>query len=183
MEFLNAAVSRGIRSALKGKRKRAAAATFAASLCNTALVVGQGVVLVPLYVSHVGAPLYGAWLASGDVLVWLQAFDLGLPNLLIQRIGAASGRGDRLAASEYFWTGASMLSGFAAFTSVVGLALAAWGANSLTRNVADAHHLRLALMLGVCASALNIGNNAVVALTRADQDTAFQGAGTLVGSV
>jgi O-antigen/teichoic acid export membrane protein len=181
--LLTGQTARGIRAVLGGPRKRAAAATFAATLCNTALVVGQGIVLVPLYVSHVGPALYGAWLASGDVLVWLQAFDLGLPNLLIQRIGAASGREDRGAASEYFWAGASMLVAFAAVMALFGLSLSAWAAGSLTGNSRDAHHLGLALTLGVCASALNIANNAVVALTRADQDTTLQGAGTLIGSV
>src|SRR5262249_5169314 len=130
-------VMRRLREHLAGPRKRAAAATLAATLCNTALVVGQGIVLVPLYVRHVGPALYGAWLASGDMLVWLQALDLGLPNLLIQRIGAASGRGDRESASEYFLAGFSMLVAFAALTGLLGIILSVWAAGSLTGSASD----------------------------------------------
>ena len=43
------------------------------------------------------------------VLVWLQAFDLGLPNLLIQRIGAAHGCGDFKTVGEHFATGLAIL--------------------------------------------------------------------------
>src|SRR5947209_4163631 len=90
-------------------RRTAALVNLCGSTANTLVVAVQAVILIPLYLHFVGNRLYGAWLASGDILVWLQVFDLGLPNLLIQRIGAADGAGDDETIGEYLATGAVSL--------------------------------------------------------------------------
>ena len=46
--------------------------------------------------------MYGAWLATGDLLVLMLAFDMGIPNILIQRIGAALAKSDKKAIGGYF---------------------------------------------------------------------------------
>jgi hypothetical protein len=106
-------------------RTRNALATLVGSISNTSIVALQAIVLVPLYLHALGAQLYGAWLATGDVLLWLQAFDLGLPNFLIQRVGAAHGIGDERTASEYLATGLVVLGIVAAC-----VALIMWSSNS-----------------------------------------------------
>ena len=67
---------------------------------STLIASIQSVILIPLHIAHIGPRLYGAWLGSGDILVWMQAFDFGLPNLMIQRIGEAHGRGDAAQVAE-----------------------------------------------------------------------------------
>jgi hypothetical protein len=62
-------------------RRRAAVGSFLGSFANTLLVSLQAVLLVPFVLRTVGPAVYGAWLASGDLLNWIQVLDLGLPNL------------------------------------------------------------------------------------------------------
>ncbi len=59
-----------------------------------ALATVSGVVLVPLYLKYIPLNLYGAWLATGNVLAWITAVDPGLSTVLQQRVGAAFGRND-----------------------------------------------------------------------------------------
>jgi O-antigen/teichoic acid export membrane protein len=60
------------------------------------------------------------WLATGEVLAWLLAFDFGVPNLLIQRSGAALARGDyRTIGSQFTASLVSLLAlGSAVFATV-----------------------------------------------------------------
>src|ERR1039457_4824351 len=90
-------------------RRGAALVSLAGGSAGTLLVIIQAVVLIPLFLRYVGPRLYGAWLASGDFLVWMQSFDLGLPNLMIQRIALAHGRGDQRSVGEWFGTGTAVL--------------------------------------------------------------------------
>lgn len=103
----------------------------------------------------------------------MQTFDLGLPNLMIQRIGAAHGRGDSKSVAEYFATGMATM---AIVALVIGLAafalsflLPGW-----MRLVGDeAHLLHLCFIVGTAASTLNIFNNVIVGFARGIQNTAF----------
>lgn len=94
-------------------RMRAAMTTFAGSSATTMLVSIQALVMMPLYLSHIGSRMYGAWLATGELLVLMLAFDMGIPNILIQRIGAALAKKDTKAIGAYFGTGAVILCTFA----------------------------------------------------------------------
>src|SRR4051812_34718252 len=91
-------------------RRNAALATIAAASTNTCIVAAQAILLIPLYLHAVGPRVFGAWLASGDLLVWLQVFDLGLPNVLIQRIGEAACKNDQKSCGRLFATGLFALS-------------------------------------------------------------------------
>jgi O-antigen/teichoic acid export membrane protein len=94
------------------------------SLAGTLIVSVQAVVLIPLYIHYVGPKLYGAWLGSGDILVWLQTLDLGLPNLMIQRIGAAHSRGDRDTVGAWLASGTLVLGIVSVLILGAGLAVA-----------------------------------------------------------
>ena len=64
-------------------------------LANIGVLSLQTLLLVPLFLRYIPGKIFGAWLAAGDLLVWLQVFDLGLPNLMIQRVGEAQAKGNR----------------------------------------------------------------------------------------
>jgi O-antigen/teichoic acid export membrane protein len=154
-------------------RRRAATATMVGSTTNTLIVSIQAVVLIPLYLQAIGPRLYGAWLGSGDILVWMYAFDLGLPNLMIQRIGAAHGRGDLKTVAEYFATGIVAL-GFVAIAIVLCAVAIAYPLPRWMGLVGDeAATLRQCFMVGALAQGVNIFNNSVVGFSRGIQDTMF----------
>lgn len=101
-------------------RRQATVSSAVANGVNAVIVAAQSIVLLPLFLRLIGKALYGAWAGVGDVLLWMQSFDLGLPNLMGQRIGAAHGRGDDASVGRWLATGmvalgvvASLLVGFA----------------------------------------------------------------------
>ena len=53
-----------------------------------------GIIMVPLYLRFIPFEVYGAWLASGNMLAWLSTIDPGLTLVLQQRIAAAYGNQD-----------------------------------------------------------------------------------------
>lgn len=61
---------------------------------NIAYNVLSGVVLVPLYLRHIPVDLYGAWLATGNVVAWIAIVDPGISTIVQQRIAMAYGRRD-----------------------------------------------------------------------------------------
>jgi O-antigen/teichoic acid export membrane protein len=52
------------------------------------------VLLTPLYLQVVSADLYGAWLATGNILAWIQLVDPGLSRIMQQRVARLYGKGD-----------------------------------------------------------------------------------------
>lgn len=154
-------------------RRRAALATLTGSTTSVLIVSIQTVVLIPLYLHAIGPRLYGAWLGSGDVLAWMQALDLGLPNLMIQRIGAAHGRGDWRAVAEYFAAGMLILALVALVVALAGFAVSYLlpGLMGLTGD--EAYVLQSCFIVGSIASALNLFTNSIVGFSRGIQNTAF----------
>ena len=86
-------------------RRRGAVLMLAGGYANLALLTVQGLVLVPLYLRYLGPQMYGAWLASGDLLGWLALLDMGIAGVVTQRMAAAHGRGERAELGEYYATG------------------------------------------------------------------------------
>jgi uncharacterized membrane protein len=51
-----------------GSKRRAAVANYAFGLGQAAFVAVTGIVLVPMYLSHMSLAMYGAWLATGNII-------------------------------------------------------------------------------------------------------------------
>jgi O-antigen/teichoic acid export membrane protein len=137
-----------------------------------AILTGQAIALTPWYLRCIGARMFGAWLGTGDMLVWLLAFDLGLPNLMIQRIGAAHGRKDAAAVGAWFASGMAVLLAISTSLAAGGALLAA----SVPRWVgivgADAALLSACFRVSAISAAACVLNNGFVAFSRGIQDTA-----------
>jgi O-antigen/teichoic acid export membrane protein len=52
---------------------------FFITLCN-------GLLIIPLYLHYITAPMYGAWLATGNILTWITIIDPGVSGVLLQRV-------------------------------------------------------------------------------------------------
>src|ERR1700687_510821 len=154
-------------------RREAALATFGGNSANVAIVSLQAVLLIPLYLAAVGPKLAGAWLASGEILVWMQAMDLGIPNLMIQRIAAAHGRGDRRDGARWFASGLLVLGLVSAVIALAGVLISLSLPSLLGVVGPEAEVLRGCFQLGTVASCATIFGNGFVGLSRAVQNTAF----------
>jgi O-antigen/teichoic acid export membrane protein len=160
-------------------RRRSAYATMAGSTASTLVAALQSLVLLPLYISEIGVGPYGAWLATGEMLVWLLAFDFGIPNLLIQRTGAALARGDYRSIGRHM--GSSFVALVLLATVVYGAvcALAPWAASVVGGSVDLVGVLRIAGL----ATALTIVAHGLVGLARGLQDTVLVQSASLTGTV
>ncbi len=164
-------------------RKRAALISFVGNAANILVLSVQAALLIPLYVKHIGQKLYGAWLGSGDLLTWIQVFDLGLPNLLTQRIGAAHGKGDEASAKRYLATGVVLMAAICVLVLVVSLALASGVPSWMGLHGTDAAHFRRTLQVATAATVLVLFNNLFLGYSRAVQDTEFLSIATIIASL
>jgi O-antigen/teichoic acid export membrane protein len=121
----------------------------------------------------VGPSVYGAWLASGDLLNWIQVLDLGLPNLLIQRVGAAHGIRDEPTSGRWFLTGALVLGMVALTLTGAGVLFASQVPRLFHLTGGDADLLRGCFSIGCLAAGITLFNSAFVGLGRAIQETHF----------
>jgi len=90
---------------LPAKRKKTVYYRIFGSGLINALFIVQGILLVPLYINHLGDRLYGFWLATGGMLAWLAMFDIGASFVTQQRCAAAFGKKDLAEVANYFWHG------------------------------------------------------------------------------
>jgi O-antigen/teichoic acid export membrane protein len=156
---------------------------LASSSLTTAIASLQALVLVPLYLDAIGARMYGAWAATGDVLLWMNSLEFGVPNLLIQRIGAADGRGDRQAAGQWFAAGVVVMAALSAGLAGMGLAVAPRIGHWMGLAGEEAELLARCFRLGVVAGGLLMLNSAFLALARGMQDAYWQNIGMVAGTV
>lgn len=60
-----------------------------------------GIVLVPMYLKYIPVILYGYWLASGNIISWMGAFDPGVSSVIQQRIAVSFGAKDYRKVGQY----------------------------------------------------------------------------------
>lgn len=140
---------------------------------NAVLITIQSLILIPIYLDRVGPELYGAWLGSGEILGWLLVIDLGLPNLLAQRIAAAHSEGDRSRADAWLFAGATLLGLVAVITGISGVVLADGLPLVMGLQGEGARQLVAAFRLGCVATAVTIFGNLFTAHARGVQRTMF----------
>jgi O-antigen/teichoic acid export membrane protein len=150
---------------------------------NTVLVAVQSVVLIPLYVRGIGARLYGAWLGSGDLLSWMMVSDLGIADLLVQKIGAAHGRGDEREAGEWFATGLAVLAAVAAVVAAAGVGISFLLPRLYDLPPDEGARLQWAFAVAAAASATTVLFNACFGYARAAQRPALLAAASTLSTL
>ena len=165
------------------RRRRSAQATLLGSGACTLVAAVQTLVLLPLYLAKIGPELYGLWMATGEVFVWLLAFDFGVPNLLIQRTGAFLAKGDSRSIGSHFGTSLLVLGGIAAVVFAAVYLVSPLVAASFGLSGVGASSLTGALRVGAFAVCLIMVGYGFVGLARGLQDTTTVQAAALVGTV
>ena len=62
---------------------------------RTIISIANGVLIIPLYLHYIKSPLFGAWLATGNVMTWLSIADPGVGDVLLQKVASALGKNDK----------------------------------------------------------------------------------------
>lgn len=62
---------------------------------NVIIGIARGILIIPLYLKFISGDLYGAWLATGNILMWLTLFEPGVGDVATQKISEAYGNNDK----------------------------------------------------------------------------------------
>jgi O-antigen/teichoic acid export membrane protein len=121
------------------------------------ITIIQGILLVPLYLRVIPVDLYGAWLATGNILAWVELADPGVSSVLQQRVAFASGRGDARALGSLIGTGIALSAIFAVVPlTCLPLAGRVGGWVNLTGNLRD--ELARSFSLGIVAVSFSLAS-------------------------
>lgn len=164
-------------------RRKAALATFCGSGSTTLIAALQSILLLPLYLRFIGAETYGVWLATGEILLWMVAFDCGIPNLMIQRIGSAHAQGRTSDIGRHFATCLALLSGVAIVLSVVLWVAAPIVAQMVAQGNSSPESLIGPLRLAALATGMVLLNYVFQGLARALQLTALPNMAAVVSTL
>ena len=164
-------------------RRRAALSTLVGTGATVAITVAQAFILIPLCLANLGTALYGAWLAASELLIWLQFLDLGIPNLMTQRIGASVGRNDDIEAAQWAGTGLWALITVGAALTVLALIAAPFIAMWVRVSAADADAFTASFRIGALASAILLTYNGVLGIARGAQLTGLMNAAQVAGAL
>jgi O-antigen/teichoic acid export membrane protein len=69
------------------------------------LAIVYGIFMLPLYIKYIDAGTYGAWLATGSIVIWLTIIMPDCGDVLLQRLGTALGAKDIEQFNKLFSTG------------------------------------------------------------------------------
>jgi O-antigen/teichoic acid export membrane protein len=81
---------------------------------SVVLTVARGILIVPLYLHYINDGLYGAWLASGNVIIWISLSQGGFSYLLRQQTAELYGRGDRAQLGQAIGSGLAITAALSA---------------------------------------------------------------------
>lgn len=164
-------------------RRRAATIMLIGGYASLGITIVQGIVLVPLYLHHIGVSVYGAWLGSGGILGWLSLLELGTGSLMIQRMANAYGRRDNNAVGNYFASGVLVQFGLTLLLVLAAASLSAFVPQWMGLHGEEASLLSACFVLAAVAAGLNILNTGVSSLAQAVQRPVFVNISNLLTGV
>lgn len=149
-------------------RRRTTLLNMAFGCAQFALALVSGIILVPIYLKHITVSLYGSWLATGSIVVWLTVFDPGVASLLMQNVAEAHGNKDCSKVSELITSGLTIVVIIALFVFLVGIALGPYVIDWLNIR-AEKELVQNAFTIAVTSSALMVVYYSISAINYALQ--------------
>ncbi len=153
-----------VQTSIEHRRRAATRWAIFAAYFSTGLNLVQGILLVPLYVHYIPVPLYGAWLATGNILVWVLLIDPGYSEVVQQRVGHSYGTGDHRLVGEYAGIGLFMSVLISLAVVIIGAAVFPWLGWITNLPAADLAALReayLFALLGTACTMMSFGSMAI----------------------
>ena len=144
-------------------RRRTATINFAFHCVGLSVVLAHGILLVPLYLTKIPVSVYGAWLATGNVLAWIELVDPGLSTVLQQRVSFLYGSGNRAEMGRAIGTGIALNIPIC-LMPLLGLPLAAHLGSWVHLEAASSTILAQSFRLGLVGTALSLAAYAFTAI-------------------
>jgi O-antigen/teichoic acid export membrane protein len=137
-------------------RRSATLVNVAYQYTSVALTIVRGILMLPLFLKYIGNDLYGAWLASGNIVGWLTLSAGGAWLLLRQQTSAAFSERDGEKLARVIGAGLTLLTTLAITSGALGLLFTGSIAGWLKTSGSAAHDLGGSFALAVIAMAMNL---------------------------
>lgn len=123
---------------------------------NVILVIVNGIIMVPVYFNYMSVSTYGAWLATGNVVVMLGLLESGFAGVITQRMSAAIAQKNDTRFS--LLAGANILSAIAISLVIllVGLGLAPFVTDWINVDPEVIPDIRIAFIISLIATCVQL---------------------------
>jgi O-antigen/teichoic acid export membrane protein len=122
------------------------------------LAVVQGFLLTPTCLRYIDYKLFGAWLATGQMLSWVSLLDPGVNEVLRQRVAHVFGGGQKETLGVIIGSGLVVGILIALIPTAAGLAAAAVAPKVVPLNAAESTELRNCFLAAACGTGLTIAS-------------------------
>src|ERR1700735_305809 len=156
---------------------------IAMQFSTLAVAIVQGFLLTPLCLKHIDYKLYGAWLATGQILAWISLLDPGINEVLRQRVAHSFGAGNRKALGTVLGSGLLVAALIVLVRTAAGMCAGLFVNHFVTLGEIQGAELRRCFLAAVLGTGLTIASFAPSAALQGLQRQVVQGAVSLVGSV
>ena len=147
------------------------------------LAIVQGFLLTPLCLRHIDYKLFGAWLATGQMLSWVSLLDPGVNEVLRQRVAHAFGGGHKQVLGIILGSGLAVGFLIAVIPTVAGLAAAFVAPRFVPLDIAESAQLRKCFLAAACGTGLTIASFAPGSALQGLQRHILHGTVSLLGAV
>ena len=148
---------------------------FTFQVLDVGLSVVSGLVLIPLYLNFMPKETYGAWLATGNILVWITAVDPGLTAVLEQRIASAYGEENYRRIQNLLTSGLLITGVIAVLVLGTGLALSTIVASLIKLGSVNPELITSAFEVAVLGTALTVFSYGLYGMSKGLQGTLASG--------
>jgi O-antigen/teichoic acid export membrane protein len=147
------------------------------------LAVVQGFLLTPLCLRHIDYKLFGAWLATGQMLSWVSLLDPGVNEVLRQRVAHAFGGGDKQRLGSILGSGLAVGFCIAVIPTLAGLAAVLVIPRFISLGHAESVELQQCFLAAACATGLTIASFAPGSALQGLQRHILHGTVSLLGAL
>ncbi len=145
-------------------RRRATVVNLIYQTSSTGLMLVRGFLLVPLYLYYLDLELYGAWLATGNVLTLIMISEGGATHAIRQETAHALGRADYESLGRTIGAGFIVLHLLTLVAGAIGLGLTFWIGALMGLSGAAGRELTIAFSVAVVATVLSLSAGAPTAV-------------------
>lgn len=156
-------------------RRFAAVANLVGSMGSLVFSLVTGLLMVPYYLAHLQQATYGAWLASGGVIVILSLMESGLSTVVTQKLATALRSNDTLGFAELTGTGLAAAAMVAVVFFMCGIASAWLIPRFIDMAGVSRPDLQIGIILSAAGSAMMLAAYSVGAVPQAWQRTVLPG--------
>jgi O-antigen/teichoic acid export membrane protein len=137
-------------------RRTATLVNLAYQYAGVALTIVRGIILVPIFLAYIPVDLYGAWMASGDVVMWILLAEAGTADLVRQQAAQFFGQGSLRDVGAAVGSGLAISVALALVVLGMGLAVAPLVPIWVQFTGPQADELSESVLLAVIATAMGI---------------------------